>query len=432
MKIEELKRELQGLFADRKKILAEGFTEETRKEYDEMVKRSEEISDTLKAHEELVAQEEEARKWEVSSEPVFKPDTKDDEVVEDEKRFGSFGEQLMAVVQASVPGGRRDERLIYEKRAASGASESVPADGGFLVQKDFTSMLLDRIHDTGVLASRCRRIPISGDANGLTINTVDEKTRKDGGRWGGVLSYWANEADTVTAKKVKFREMEMKLHKLFGLCYATDELLKDASALEAVTTMAFEEEMGFKVDDAIFEGDGVGKPQGILDADCTVSVAKESGQSATTLVTENIVKMWSRMIARSRMNGVWFINQDIEPQLFTMSLPVGTGGAPTYMPPGGLSQSPYGTLMGKPVIPIEHCPTLGTVGDIVLADLSQYVVIEKGGLNSEASIHVRFIYDEMCFRFILRIDGQPKWNAPLVPFKGSNSLSPFVTLATRS
>jgi HK97 family phage major capsid protein len=84
------------------------------------------------------------------------------------------------------------------------------------------------------------------------------------------------------------------------------------------------------------------------------------------------------------------------------------------------------------VIPVEYCATLGTVGDLVLADMSQYAVIEKGGLQQATSIHVAFVTDETAFRAVYRLDGQPKWRTPLTPFKGSNTLSPFVTLATRS
>jgi HK97 family phage major capsid protein len=88
------------------------------------------------------------------------------------------------------------------------------------------------------------------------------------------------------------------------------------------------------------------------------------------------------------------INQDVTPQLIQMNLGVGTGGQLTYMPPGGLSQTPYGSLFGAPVIEIEQCPTLGTVGDIALCAWSEYQAIEKGGIQTASSIHVRFIFDE--------------------------------------
>jgi HK97 family phage major capsid protein len=129
---------------------------------------------------------------------------------------------------------------------------------------------------------------------------------------------------------------------------------------------------------------------------------------------------------------VWIINQDIEPELFELSIPVGTGGIPVYQPANGLADAPFSTLMGRPVIPVEHCATLGTVNDIALVDFSQYLMIDKGTPKQDVSIHVRFINDESAFRIVYRVDGQPIWNSALTPKKGSNTLSPYITLATRS
>ena len=113
-------------------------------------------------------------------------------------------------------------------------------------------------------------------------------------------------------------------------------------------------------------------------------------------------------------------------------MPVGTGGMPVYLPANGISGAPFGTLLGRPIVPIEYCATLGTVGDVILADLSQYVMIEKGGLQAETSIHVQFLTDETAYRFVYRVDGQPAWKDALTPFKGNSTLSPFVALATRA
>ncbi len=348
---------------------------------------------------------------------------------EEDKPWASFGEQLLAVKNAAAPGGTIDPRLTT--KAATGLSEGVPSDGGFLVQQDFTTQLLQRAYDTGVLASKAERIPISTNANGLKINGIDESSRTNGSRWGGIQAYWENEADQYTATKPKFRQIDLNLKKLIGACYATDELLQDASALAAVISRGFAEEFGFKIDDAMFRGTGAGQPLGILNSPALVTVVKENSQQAGTIVVENIVKMWARAWARSRANAAWYINQDIEPQLYTMSLVVGSGGVPVYMPANGVSGSPYSTLFGRPVIPLEQCETLGTVGDIVLADFSQYLIIDKGSMKSDVSVHVRFLYDEQVFKFTYRVDGQPTWNKPLTPFKGSNTLSPFVALATR-
>jgi HK97 family phage major capsid protein len=343
------------------------------------------------------------------------------------RRFRSFGEQMQAVIRASQPGGGVDPRLLT--RAVMGMGEGTPSDGGFLVQTDFAAELLKRTYETGQVASRCRRIGISANANGLKIPAIDETSRADGSRWGGVRAYWTAEAGDKSNATPSFRQLELNLKKLTGLAYATDELLADASALENVLMQAFSEEFGFKLDDSIINGDGAGKPLGVLVSPALVSVTKEVGQPAATLQPENLIKMWSRCYARSRLNAVWFVNQDIEPQLFTMGIQVGTGGGTVYMPPGGLSGQPYGTLFGRPVIPIEQCATLGTKGDILLADMSQYILIDKGGMQSASSIHVRFTNDESVFRFVYRVDGLPIWQSPLTPYKGSaNTQSPFVAM----
>ena len=353
-----------------------------------------------------------------------KPEVKPTPAKDNEKRFSSFGEQLMAAYRAAMPGGKVDERL--STRAASGLNETTPSDGGFLVQQDFVTELLKRTYETGILASKVKKIPISTNANGMKINAIDEDSRANGSRWGGVQTYWEGEADEITASKPKFRQMELSLKKLTGLCYATDELLQDAAALEAVIRQAFAEEFGFKIDDAILSGSGEGEPLGILNSGAIVTVAKEASQ--TDIITvENLIKMWNRLWSRSRANAVWYINQELEPYLYTLKI----GDKPVYIPAGGLSEKPYGTLFGRPVVPIEQCSAAGEVGDIILADIGQYLLIDKGGVKSASSIHVRFLYDENVFRFIYRVDGKPIWTKPLTPYKGSATVSPFVTLAKR-
>ena len=393
------------------------LSEEEQKDIDKYEEEIRAWDESIGRAEKLLAIEPEDRSTE-------KPEVKPSPTKDTEKRFSSFGEQLMAAYRAAMPGGKVDERL--STRAASGLNETTPSDGGFLVQQDFVTELLKRTYETGILASKVKKIPISTNANGMKINAIDEDSRANGSRWGGVQTYWEGEADEITASKPKFRQMELSLKKLTGLCYATDELLQDAAALEAVIRQAFAEEFGFKIDDAILSGSGEGEPLGILNSGAIVTVAKEASQ--TDIITvENLIKMWNRLWSRSRANAVWYINQELEPYLYTLKI----GDKPVYIPAGGLSEKPYGTLFGRPVVPIEQCSAAGEVGDIILADIGQYLLIDKGGIKSASSIHVRFLYDENVFRFIYRVDGKPIWTKPLTPYKGSATVSPFVTLAKR-
>ena len=345
------------------------------------------------------------------------------------KHYRSFGEQLQAVMTYYVTKGTsQDSRL---QRAPTGAGEVDPTGGGFLVQVDFAEAVFMLAHDMGELIGRVNKIPISANANGIKINAVDETSRATGSRWGGVQSYWIDEGDTVTKTKPKFRRVEFDLKKLMSLMYITDELLQDSTALTSVAGQAFSEEIMFMTEDAIFEGSGAGQPLGFLNAPATVQVPKITGQQAGTIVKENIDSMWSRMWNRSRKNAVWLINQDCEPQLNQLNQAVGTGGQLVYLPPGGLSSAPYASLYGRPLIATEYNAALGTPGDIALVDLSQYTLIDKGGVQAATSMHIAFLTDEMAFRITYRVDGRPMWAVPLTPFKGSLTKSPFITLAQR-
>ena len=351
--------------------------------------------------------------------------------------FATFGAQLKAIVQSSQPGAQVDPRLIELQNqesqllAASGASEAIPQDGGFVVQRDFTTELLARATAASQLAPRCRTMQIAG--SGLDAPIVDETSRASGSRWGGVQVYRNHEAEAVTAAKPKFGKMKMDLEDLSGLAYATDNLLQDAPAMEGLFSIAFTEEFAFKIDNEILDGTGAGEMLGILKAPALVTVAKETSQAADTIVWENIIKMWARVHPRSMPNIIWTINNDCLPQLMQMSKVVGTGGVPVWLPPGGAADAPHSTLIGRPVIPLEQSKTLGDLGDITAVDLSQYLIIEKaGGIQSAQSMHVRFIQHEMTFRWKVRNNGQPMWPTALTPANGTNTLSPFVALAARA
>ena len=340
----------------------------------------------------------------------------------EDRPFESFGAQLQAVYRAGISGGQVDERLT-SLQAQSGMSEGVGSDGGYAVQTDFVSEVFSSAYSTGDILSRVRRLPLSGNSNSMKIPAIDETSRVTGSRWGAVQGYWLSEGSAITSSQPKMRRIDLELHKVAALGYMTDELLADASALESVMTQAFTEELVFTIEDAIINGDGAGKPHGIMNSSALVSVSRKS--SGNDIETEDLVGMWARLHSSARQNAVWLINQDAEPDLYVVTL----GNQPMWIPAGGLSDAPRAQLMGRDVIENEHCASKGTTGDIILVDLSQYVLIDKGGSQMASSAHVKFAEDEMAFRLMTRVDGQAMWNSAKTPFKGSNTQSPYVVLA---
>jgi HK97 family phage major capsid protein len=342
--------------------------------------------------------------------------------------FRSFGEYAVAVRGAAGVGAvNMDERLRILAAATTYGNESSQADGGFAVPPDFRTEIVQKVQAEEGLLARTDQQFTSG--NRITVpmdNTTPWQTS------GGILAAWEDEAATYAQTKPAFEALEVKANKLFALVPMTDELLEDVPALSKYLPGKVAAKFTSKINDGIVNGNGVGKPKGLLNAGSKVTVGKESGQATGTLVFANIVKMWSRMYGALRSNAVWLINQDIEPQLLSMTVPGTQPNFPAYMPPGGLSGAPYGSLLGRPVIPVEACQGLSTEGDIILWAPQTYLTVQKtSGIRQDVSMHVYFDQNMTAFRFITRLGGQSWWAAAIARQNGSNTLSNIVTLQTR-
>lgn len=339
---------------------------------------------------------------------------------ESDQDWRDAGEFLMAVKNVAFYPGKEDPRLRALK--ATGASEGVPADGGYLVNKQFAGGILDRVYQTGEILSRVSQDPVMG--NNMTYHAVDETSRADGSQWGGVTAYWVAEGGTITASKGKFRDIDLKLQKIAALSYATDELLSDVGALASWLGRVVPEVLRTKVEASLYRGDGLGKPLGLINSPCVVSPLRED---ANYIKLSDVLAMYKRRWPGGRY--VWLIHQDAFPQLLQLQA---TGLTNLFLPYGAIANVPYNTLLGLPVIESEHCSSLGTYGDFALVDLSQYQTIVNGGIKADSSIHVAFTTDEMAYRWTYRIAGAPTWNSALTPMNGSNTMSPFVVLSAAS
>ena len=396
---------------------------------------------------------------------AIKADT--DKVRRAADQFKSAGDFFSCVAKAgSSVNPVMDPRLaeyISVRSDASGQNITTDADGGYLIPPDYSDELVKHMESESVLLPEVQHVPISG--NRLIVNEFDETSRKDSraadagqgisaikGRNGGILSYWKGEAAEYTASQMKFKQTTTTLGKLTGLCYATEEMLEDLPAMSALIGGAFSDEFAFKCDDAILNGTASNMPLGILNGSnaSLVTISKESGQADASVVLNNILKMFNAMPTKNRARAKWYVNQDIELLLYALLMNTGslsyTGtdagsedvavsasyGVPIFMPASGLAAAPNGTLLGRPIVPIEQAPAVGSKGDMLFADLSQYRWIDKGGMNGQTSIHVRFLYDETAFKFTYRAGGRPIWSNTMEAYSGSTVRSPFVALGART
>ena len=356
--------------------------------------------------------------------------------------FRSFGHFASTIFRGNLPNSPDSEcgaALVKYRdclgritRAPSGMYEASDPDGALLIPPTFDQRIWERVRNYNSIIDDITMIPIGGNTWQMPADA--ETSRVDGQRRGGIQGFWEGEASQYTKSKPTFSDRYLRLKKVTVLVFVTNEQLEDAPALEGYLNRVAPEEIRFKLNDGLVNGTGAGMPMGLLTSKSRVTIAKDTSQTAATVSGMNLINAWARLYAPCRANANWYINQDVEPQIQMAALPTGQySGQLIYTPPGGISGSPYGTLYGRPVIPIEQCQTRGTEGDVILADPTQVLGIRKqAGLTQSMSIHLRFDYDETCFKFLLRMDAQPAWEKPLTPFKGSNTQGAIVTIAVRS
>lgn len=344
-------------------------------------------------------------------------------IEEDPKRgYRSFGEFALDVMSAGKAGGHVTDRLRAAAPTTYG-NEGSGADGGFLIPPEYSREVFQYSLEGDAFLPMTDGYPVQG--NNMTFPR-DETTP-----WGtdGIRAYWENEAAAATATKPKGAVSTLRLNKLFALVPLTDELMSDAGALERYIGRKTGESIRWKTNLSLFQGSGVGQPLGFFGHASQVSVAAEGSQTADTVNANNVAKMYARNLNRSR--AVWLINDDVLPQLITMTL----GDQPIWTPPTqGMQQAPNGMLMGRPILISQVCKTVGDQGDICFVDWMGYRSITKAGAGIETatSMHLYFDAGAMAFRATFRIDGQPSAAAAVTPANGSNSLSSFVVLDART
>lgn len=318
----------------------------------------------------------------------------------------------------------------WSKTLPTGLNETVGSDGSVLVPPAFASQLLMRIYSNDLL-SRTMMFPMS--SNLLTIPAVDESSRAQGSRYGGVTHYWEGEANPLTESKGKFAEVDLRPSDLTVFIKATNNLIKDAPALETFINTVAMSELQFGIGNAIVNGNGTRKPQGLLRSPALVSVAVETGQTASTpLMPENLAKMYARLHSGCVPTSVWLMTQSLYADLMLMTIGQGVSNIPVMLPNQSMAGAPYGSILGRPILPVEFTSKKNTQGDIILTDLGQYVTGQIGGTEIASSIHLHFDTRETVFRFVVRLDGKTWWTSALQPANSDETQSMVVCLDTRS
>jgi HK97 family phage major capsid protein len=330
----------------------------------------------------------------------------------------------------------KNSQTLGRKRSAvlkiqNSFGSEVPADGGFLIPEILRSEILQVALEEAIVRPRAQVIPM--DSLRVPIPMIDV-TSNVSSVFGGVVCYWTEEAAQLVESQASFGRVVLDAKKLTGYAEVPNELLADAPAFGSFFDTIFPRALAWFEDIAFMTGTGVGEPLGFVNCPASIQVATQAGQATKTIVWENVVGMYSRMLPTALGRAVWICSIDTFPELATMALSVGTGGGPVWMGnytnPG--TNTPPVSILGRPVFFTEKTPALGTTGDISFVDFGYYLVGDRQMMQSMSSEHYKFQNDKTAFRVIERLDGRPWIQSAVTPHNNSsNTLTPFVQLASR-
>lgn len=343
----------------------------------------------------------------------------------DPSRGFSTPREFLTCVSEWSTRGTRDNRLIPLMTVGSDEARgnSDPA-GGFLVPEAFLPGVMRLDPEADPLANLITPMPMRSPV--VRIPYRVDKNHSSSVSGGFTVS---RRPETVagTASQASLGRMNFTAHELFGLAYATEEILIDSpESFAAMIQAGFQDEFAARLMQERLTGTGVGEFMGVLNSPCLITITKESGQVADTIVKSNIDKMRARCWRYSQ--AVWLANHNTLVQLKGLVQIVGVGGnAVPYLSNNINGQE---TLDGRPIFFTEFASTLGNVGDLILGNWSQWLEGTYQPLQQAESMHVRFVNHERAFKFWLRNAGACWWDSVLTP-KNGDTLSPFVTLEAR-
>lgn len=347
-------------------------------------------------------------------------------LAKDPKKGFDSPRQFLEAVRKNTVHRAKDERLAILATAGSDEQSGVADSyGGYFVPEAFAPGVLQLDAPTDPMAGRTRLIPMN--APKISFNARVDKNHSSSVSGGLTVS---RSAETVakTSSRMQFEQVTLSANSLFGLAYATEEILADSpESFAAILASGFDDEFRAHLVSERLNGTGVGQYLGVMNTSALITVSKETGQAAATVDYNNIIKMRSRCYGYE--NAVWMANPDVLPALSVMNISVGVAGIPAWQP--SAREGAPDMLLGRPLIFTTAAKSLGTKGDIVLANWNEYLEGLYQPLQTAESIHVRFLENERAFKFSMRNDGRPWWTSVHTPENGA-TLSPFVTLAARA
>ena len=258
---------------------------------------------------------------------------------------------------------RRKDSVTPEMKNA--LQEGVDSEGGYLVPDEFEHTLVQALEQENIVREHAHVFTTSSGNHKIPVVTSK-----------GTAS-WIDEEGAIPESDDVFGQQMIGAHKVGTLIKVSEELLNDSAFdLEGYFASEFARRIGNKEEDAFFNGDGVGKPLGILAATGGAQVGVTAA-SATAVTADEIIDLFYSLEAPYRKNAIWVLN---DASIAAIRKLKDNNGQYLWQP--ALHEGTYDTLLGKRIFTSPFVPEMKSgQKSVIFGDLSFYWIGDRQGIT---------------------------------------------------
>jgi HK97 family phage major capsid protein len=264
------------------------------------------------------------------------------------------------------------------------------AEGGYLVPDEYEKHLVEALEEENIFrklariintASGERKIPVVASKG--TANWIDEEGPYE-------------ESDDT------FSQVTIGANKLGTTIKVSEELINDSVFdLEAYIAREFARRIGAREEDSFFNGDGVGKPLGIL-AETGGAEVGVTAASATAITADELMDLFYSLKAPYRKNAVWVMNDATVKAVRKLKDQTGQ-----YLWQPALTAGTPDTLLGRPVYTSAYMPAVAAgAKSIAFGDFKYYWIADRQGRSFKRLNELYAATGQIGFVGSQRVDGK--------------------------
>ena len=261
------------------------------------------------------------------------------------------------------------------------------SEGGFLVPDEFEHQLIDKLNDENI---------IRGYATIITTESGDRKIPVVASHGAAA---WTDEEAEYTESDDAFGVVTLGAHKLATIIKVSEELLNDSAFnLETYIASEFVRRMAAAEEDAFINGNGTGKPTGLL----TTAESGVTAASAAAITADEVIDLYHSLRTPYRKNAQFISNDSTIKAI--RKLKDNTG---QYVWQPGLQAGQPDTILNRPILTSQHMPEIGAGRKVLIfGDLSYYWIADRQGRTFQRLSELFAKTGQVGFRVFQRLDGK--------------------------